>query len=387
MPRPFLHRYPPQRVVFGAGRASALEEQMGESATHRAMLVCGGNTSRNRAMVDAIIGGAAGRIAHVWDGVRPHAPMETVDALVNVVRSTGCDGMVSLGGGSAHDTMRAAAMCLLSRRRISEIFQGENSYARFEPEAGVKPLSMLSIPTTLSAAETTYGGGVTTAAKKYVFYGDALYISCIVLDPHVFATTPCPILVETGLNAINHAVERLCAPTHQPIADAQFIHALKLLLPSLPRLQAEGGGQALIDAMIGAHLSESTNVLGGIGHAIAHVLGGMYKIPHGVAHGLSLIPGVRHAGPSNSNGVATVLIRFQEAGFAPIGAEGVSALTDAIRLYLQNLGLPSRLRDVGVARAAVASIARDVTLDISAARAVRDGLTAAALEPMLIEIW
>ncbi len=388
--RPFVHRYPPQHLIYGPGSAGALGGVLAGIGIQRGLLLCGANLNAAPGVVSGLVAGAEGRIASVWAGVRPHAPFETVDAAAEAYRALGADGLISLGGGSAHDTMRAVSLLLQAGGTIADQFKDPTkAYARADPRPDVRRIPMAAIPTTLSAAETTFGGGVTHQGRKYVFVGDTLFIDRIVVDTDLFATTPREVLVDTGFNAINHAIERIVSPSHQPIGDAAFLHALRLLMPALQVIGSDAplDEPVLTDAALGAHLSESTNVLGGIGHAIAHVLGGRYRVPHGTAHGLGMIPGLRLAGPRHPAGIVRIHDVLRDVGCLAAGDTALDAVIASFQGFLARLGRPARLRDIGIAEADLAAIARDVMGDFSVASSGRADLNETRVGELLREIW
>ena len=373
-PGPFVHRYPPQRVHFGAGAAAGVAAMLAERGARRPLLLCGANLAA---------GGVPERlgVADVWDGVRPHAPVETVDAAAAAFRALGADALVSLGGGSAHDTMRAVALCAASGTPMLAHFARGSAFARLPPLDGVPPL--VAVPSTFSAAEATYGGGTVHGGRKYVFTSESLYIGDIVLDPDVFATTPLDTLLASGLNALHHAIGRLFSRRRQPLADAQFLQALRLLPEALRRLRANGceDRAALASAMLGAHSSESTNVLGGIGHAVAHVLGGRYGVSHGVAHGIAMPRAMVFNAEADP---APAALACAALGLG--GGDPVAELETFLLELIAGLGIPTRLRDIGVPEAEIGAIAADVLGDFSAAAAGREA-GVAAVETLVRRAW
>jgi alcohol dehydrogenase class IV len=362
-PPSFTHRYPPQRVHFGPDTALALDRLLAERGVRRALLVCGEQVSAGRLAARLA---SADRVAGLWNGVRPHTPAQSINDGAARYTELGTDGLVSLGGGSAHDTMRGIAVCATTGRAIRDLFPDGSRFVRLASVVGMPPL--IAVPTTMSAAETSFGGGTVFGDQKYVFTGDSLYVGDILLDPNAFATTPPDVLLASGMNAMHHAVGRLLSVSHQPIADAQFLHALRLLGPALRQLSMQGTDDrdALADAIVGAHLSGSTNVVGGIGHAVAHVLGARYGMPHGIAHTLALThvtaPLTAHD-PPRARLVAEVL--GVDAGD---GASGV-AIQAWVRDLVTALELPARLRDAGVPQNDIGPICADVAADFSTSHA------------------
>jgi alcohol dehydrogenase class IV len=383
----FEHRYPDQRVHFGSGAAGNLTPLLERHGVERPLLVCGRSAGRDGTLLDTIADGAGGRVAAVFDGVVPHVPVEVVDAAVERYRELGCDALISVGGGSAHDAARGVSLCLQTGRRMAEHFPDPQTpfYWHEQPRSADAP-AIIAIPATLSAAEATFGGGVTSRGRKLVFVGDALFVQHIVLDPAVAARAPKELVLSTGMNAVNHAVERLAAANRQPLADAAFVHALRLLMPALEAVHAaaEADLEALADCLLGAHLSISTNVRGGIGHAIPHVLGGRYGIGHGVANGVAMPYAAAYAGRRDRAALELVRAELVAQGRLATRAREPGDVAAALATFVSGLGLPSRLRDLGVPHGDVPAIATEVLEDFSAARL---GLSRAEVEELLESAW
>jgi alcohol dehydrogenase class IV len=367
----FVHTYPRLRVTFGRGTAFALAPILEQLGVERALLVTGAHVGANEALVGGIRAGSGGRIAAWFGRVGPHAPIPDVDAAVDEYRANDCDGVVSLGGGSCHDAARAIGLCLATGKRLKEHFPTEGrAFVHYGDRRLARP-PLVAVPSTLSAAETTFGGGVVDPAdeKKYVFVGFDLFMSHVVVDPDVFATTPLEILLSTGMNAMNHAVERLCSPKLQPIVTPMLTGALRLLIPWLPVLARDGVGyvEALAHVALGAHISESTEVPSGIGHAIAHQLGGRYRLGHGTLNGIVMPACLEFVEPVRPDAV-----RSLQASLADLAGGGEELwLPDFLRDFVRSLGLPVRLREVGVPADELPLVAEAVLDDFSTPSSAR----------------
>jgi alcohol dehydrogenase class IV len=373
--RSFIHTYPPTRVRFGRGGAFGLEPTLERLGVRSALLMSGPNVAANRELVAGITDGAAGRIGVVFEDAVAHAPIAAVDAATELYRRSGADGIVSIGGGSAHDAARQVGLSLatgLSPRahfadRGAVMQAGDSLYRQFGDTALEVP-PLVALPTTFSGAEATNGGAVTDVVekRKYVLMAHALYFDEIVLDPVMFESTPRPLLLSTGMNAVNHAITRLLSAAAQPIAEPQFVGALQLLVTSLPALvSVEPTDEvALAKAILGAHMAESINVRSGISHALVHQLGARYDLGHGILNGIVLPGCVEWIGEALPERVRRV-----EAVIADVRPRSTANedlwLGDFLRGLLAQLGLPARLRDVGVPQDELALMADDVLGDVS----------------------
>jgi maleylacetate reductase len=211
----------------------------------------------------------------------------------------------------------------------------------------VKPpgVRMIAIPTTLSAGEFSAGAGCTDTARhvKESFSHPQMIPRTVILDPAAAEPTPEWLFLSTGIRAVDHAVEDICSIDGQPISEGAAYHALRLLGKGLPAVKADPDDrEARLDCQIGAWMSmvgSQTGVSKGASHGIGHVLGGTAGVPHGYTSCIMLPHVLRFNDPVNHEKQA----RVSEA----LGRAGEPA-ADVVAQLIAGLGLPSRLRDVGV---------------------------------------
>jgi maleylacetate reductase len=155
--------------------------------------------------------------------------------------------------------------------------------------------------------------------------------------------TPEWLWLSTGIRAVDHAVEDICSVNSQPMSDGASLHALRLLGRGLRAAKADPKNiAARLDCQVGAWMSvvgSQTGVNKGASHGIGHVLGGTAGVPHGYTSCVMLPPVLRFNHPVNADRQALV----SEA----LGQPGTPA-ADAVATLIADLGLPGRLRDVGV---------------------------------------
>jgi alcohol dehydrogenase class IV len=395
--REFVHVYPPTRVRFERGGAAALGSTLARLNVTSALLVTGPNVAANGPLITSIQQGAGGRIGPWFADMTAHAPIDAVDAAATLFRDSGADGLISVGGGSVHDAARQIGLVLatgLSPRAhfadaAEAVASGHALYKQFGAQALDVP-PMVAVPSTFSGAEATNGGAVTdrTEKRKYVLMADALYFDELVYDPMVYESTPRPLLLSTGMNAINHAVMRLLSPSLQPIAEPQFVAALQLMVTALPRLvEIDPTDQkALSSAIVGAHMSESINVRSGISHALVHQLGARYDLGHGILNGIVLPGSVEWIGAALPDDVRRVQAAVA-ASVPDLDSDADLWLPAFLRDLLNRLGLPVRLRDVNVPQAELESLADDVMRDVSTPTSARPVTNRAEVVDLLKACW
>jgi maleylacetate reductase len=176
----------------------------------------------------------------------------------------------------------------------------------------------------------------------------------VILDPAATIHTPHWLFLSTGIRAVDHAVEDICSINSQPFSDGTSLHALRLLARGLAAAKADPDNlEARLDCQLGAWMSitgSQNDVQKGASHGIGHVLGGTAHVPHGYTSCIMLPHVLRFNEPVNAARQAWV----SEA----LGRPGAPA-SEAVAGLIAGLGLPGRLRDVGVRQDQLDQIAEE----------------------------
>jgi maleylacetate reductase len=345
------YNFPPmESVVYGQPFAATLREQVEASGAHSVYLLASGTIARETDMVGEIRRALGNRLAGVCAKIGAHTPRDDVVAAANAARATDADLIATLGGGSVTDAAKMVAFCL--GNDVSEPEQLDNYRAQISadgrvarPQAKPPALRTVTIPTTLSAGEYSSSAGCTDTARgiKESFSHPLMMPKHVLLDPRATIHTPEWLFLSTGIRAVDHAVEDICSPDCQPISEAASHHALKLLGRGLTAVRIDPLDlDARLDCQLGAWMSmigTQAGVPKGASHGIGHVLGGTAHVPHGYTSCVMLPHVLRFNAPVNAERQALV----SEA----LGQTGVPA-ADAVAALIAALGLPIRLRDVGV---------------------------------------
>ena len=345
------YRFPPmESVVYGRPFAAALAEEVAATGAHAVFLLASGTLARETEMVAEIRAALGNRLAGVCAKIGAHTPRDDVVAAANAAREAGADLLATLGGGSVTDAAKMVAFCL--GNDVSEPAQLDRYRARVaadgtveRPPAQAPSVRTIAVPTTLSAGEYTASAGCTDTARhvKEMFGHKLMMPKSVLLDPRATLRTPEWLFLSTGIRAVDHAVEDLCSPLCQPISEGASYHALKLLGRGLGRVKADPLDlEARLDCQLGAWMSmvgSQTGVPKGASHGIGHVLGGTAHVPHGYTSCVMLPHVLRFNAPVGGERQALVSEALGHPG-EPAG--------DVVAALIAGLGLPVRLRDVGV---------------------------------------
>jgi alcohol dehydrogenase len=276
--------------------------------------------------------------------------------------------MVSFGGGSPIDTVKVAAKRILEGDRPGAAAAGTIDFEAGEVTSG-QDLIHIAMPTTLSAGEFTPIGGVTDEKSnvKGGVVDPRLAPRTIILDPGLTVETPAWLWAATGMRAMDHAVEVIYSSRHQPIVDALAARAIAMLLENLPAsLQTTGAeslahrGQCQLAAWFSIFGIMSTRV--GISHALGHQIGPMWDVPHGVTSCITLPHVMRFmadVAPERFGPIAEGFgVRFDPQNPRPAAIECAGRMAK----FIAQFEVPHRLRDAGVPREQIGTIA-DTVLD------------------------
>ena len=315
---------PTERVHFGAGSLEKVEVEA--RPKDRAFVVTGRSLYEKTDLVRRVEVLLGEKHAGTFSGISQHTPGRTVEEAAGA--AWGSDLLVSVGGGSVIDGTKAVA------RELGYPVQ-------------------VAVPTTLSGAEWAHRVGVTDEAKgrKRGFADPRAVPPVVILDPETTLFTPEKLWLSTGIRALDHAVEGFLFGGEHPVTDVTGLEGARRLMEYLPRSREHPEDvEVRLELQIAAWLSYfgPFNTPMGLSHELGRRIGASYDVPHGVTSCITLAPTL----DLSKERVPEVRWRKLEEALGGDPAGRVSA-------FVRGLGLPSRLRDVGVPEEDLESIAGD----------------------------
>jgi maleylacetate reductase len=332
-------------VVFGRPAAEAVAAQLDRLGATRAFLMVSGTLNRNTDEIEKIRGRLGSRCVATFDAMPPHTPREAVIAAAEQARRAGADLIVTVGGGSITDGAKAVQLCLANDVRTVDGIEAIRARKGAAPPMNAPTVRQISVPTTIAGGEFSAIAGVTNSGTrvKEMLRHDLVMPRAVILDPAITVHTPEWLWLSTGIRAVDHCVEGLCAREAHPYADAQALKGLAMLAQGLPRVKASPDDlDARLDCQIGTWLSMgplSAGVPMGASHGIGYVLGAAFEVPHGYTSCVMLPSVMRWNKADNAERQALVS--------AAMGRPGKDA-GDVLDAFIRDLGLPRSLRDVGI---------------------------------------
>ncbi len=369
-----VYRGFPQTLITGAGAVASLAREIERHGYRRVALLsspsvaAGDGVRRVRAQLQGT------EIVETFTAVRPHAPIADTEALAARLAPRPPDAIVAVGGGSVSDTAKACSILLAEGGRLEEHCSTFTPPDRLvAPDLPHPKTPVLAVPTTLSGAEMTPGGGATTAdGVKRVFWDPQVAVSLAVFDPDVLAETPRELIVATAMNGLAHCAEGVYSRTRNPVSTGLALRGAELFAAGLTRLaqSADPDESALLRlaeaAALGGMVISHARV--GLHHAICHVLGAYCGLGHGTANAVMLPFVLRYNEPatvSEQRALAVALATGLNGAGAcpgPLGADAGHA-ADRVAELEQIAGAPRSLREVGIAEADLPEVARRTMSD------------------------
>jgi maleylacetate reductase len=309
----FSYAGSPARIVFGQGRSREAAAWLRKAGKSRALVL---STPHQKADAETLAETLGGLAVGVFAGAAMHTPVEVTEQAMRIVAETGADCVVSLGGGSTTGLGKAIAY-------RTDLLQ-------------------LVIPTTYAGSEVTDILGQTEGGRKTTVRDGRILPEIVIYDPALTTGLPVSMSVNSGLNAMAHAIEGLYAEDRNPVSSLMAVEGLKAFAESLPRLVATPKSlEARAHALYGAWLCGT--VLGAVGmslhHKLCHVLGGSFEMPHAETHAVML----PHTAGFNAEAAKEQLAPAADIFGGSVGG----GLWD----FAGSLGAPLALRDLGLAEA------------------------------------
>lgn len=273
--------------LFGRGAIQLLGPELRRMEVGRALVVTDRflYESGAAAQVGEVLSQAGVEYA-VFYQVQPNPTVQVVEDCAAAIRGLSAQLLVALGGGSAIDTAKAAAILAANGGRLED-YEGENKS------------SVPGVP--IAAVNTTAGTGsectdfyiVTDPVRrtKLAMMDVNCMVSIAVNDIDFMMSMPPGLTAATGMDALTHAIEAVLSRGASPLTDKDALWAVEQIVRYLPRAVADGGDEEARSMMAYAEYAAGmafSNAGLGMVHAMAHALGGRYNLPHGVCNAVLL---------------------------------------------------------------------------------------------------
>jgi alcohol dehydrogenase class IV len=343
----FRYTANPARVVFGAGTAAQVGEEVTRLGASRVLLLRG----RGRAAAAQPVRDALGPLlAAEFDGAAMHTPVEVTERALDVLGEHDADGLVAIGGGSTTGLSKALA-------------------AR-------TGLPQLILPTTYAGSEVTPVLGETKDGQKTTWSSPAILPETVIYDVRLTLGLPVAMSICSAVNALAHAVEALYSAQANPVTDGMALSAISGIAATLPGIVAEPAGLDVRAGLLQAAWLAGT-CLGTVGmslqHKLCHTLGGSFGLPHAETHTVVLPHAMAYNAPAAAGAMARIAAALGVTD-APTGVFDLAATA----------GAPTSLRELGLSED---DIPRAAKLATATPYPNPRELTAEGIEALLRGAW
>ncbi len=281
-----------------------------------------------------------------YDGVEPNPKDVNVIEGLKIFKEENCDMIVTVGGGSSHDCGKGIG--------IAATHEG-NLYDYAGIETLVNPLPpIVAVNTTAGTASELTRHCVLTNTKKKIKFVIVSWRNLPLVsinDPMLMVKKPAGLTAATGMDALTHAIEAYVSKDANPVTDASAIQAIKLISQNLRQAVALGENLEARENMAYASLLAGmafNNANLGYVHAMAHQLGGLYDMAHGVANAMLLPHVERYNMISNPKKFADIA-EFMGENISGLSVmEAAEKAINAMFRLSEDVGIPKSLKEMGV---------------------------------------
>lgn len=329
----------PVNLLFGRGKSNEIGNEVAKYGK-KALIVTGRSSTKKSGLLDKTVNllKEANVEYEIFDKVEQNPLTTTVYEGVDVIKETGCDVVLGLGGGSIMDAAKSIAFSAKNSGDISEYI--------FGIKQGNEALPIVLVPTTCGTGSEGNCFSVLTNPEtkdKKSLRTNLIIAKASIIDPELMITMPKSILVSVGFDALAHNMEAYVSKIGQPLTDIKAFYGIKLLAENLPKVYNNPND---LEAWEKVTLAST---LGGMVIGVAGV-----TAPHGMEHPASGLHDIVH-GKGLAALTPIIVERSWESDIEKytdisklLGGTSAEDCADAIRSFLEKIDLKVTLGELGV---------------------------------------
>ncbi|MEB2280986.1 iron-containing alcohol dehydrogenase [Lysinibacillus xylanilyticus] len=297
----------------------------------------------------------------IYTDIAPEPPLAIGEKLVEFTRKHHFDLVIGLGGGSALDLAKLAAVLATHDGKVADYLNLTGTKTLEN-----KGLPKILIPTTSgTGSEVTNISVLSLETTKDVVTHDYLLADVSIVEPALTISLPPKVTAATGVDALTHAIEAYVSVNANEVTDALALQAIKLISGSIRTAVHDGQNkQARSDMSYGSYLAGLAFFNAGVAgvHALAYPLGGQFHIAHGDSNAV-LLPYVmgyirqscekRMKDILDAMGISTAYLSQEEASYKCV---------DALKQLVHDVNIPSTLQGFNIPELALEQLTDDATM-------------------------
>ena len=297
----------------------------------------------------------------VFDGVQPNPTIYNVEDALKLYHNNGCEAFIAFGGGSPMDCAKVTAAKVARPNKSIPSMRGQLKVLKKTP-------LIFAVPTTAgTGSETTLAAVISNpdTHEKNAINDPVLRPKFAVLDPELTVGLPPHITSTTGMDALTHAVEAFIGRSNVKSTEDAALKATKLIFENIEKVYEDGKNIEARENMLVASFYAGvafTRAYVGYVHAIAHNLGGMYGIPHGLANAVILPYILEFFGDSAHHRLAILADVAGIADGLKTEKEKAEKFIEAIKELNKKMNIPDKFEGI-----------KDEDIELIATRALKEG--------------
>lgn len=350
---------------FGAGCRKELPAAMQRLGLKKA-LVCSDKgliKVGTTAMVTDVLT-EAGIPFEIYSEIKPNPTVTNVKQGVEAFKASGADCLVAIGGGSSMDTAKAIGI-VVNNPEFADVVSLEGC----APTKN-KTVPIIALPTTAgTGAEVTINYVIIDEAKqKKMVCVDPNDIPAVaIVDPELMYSLPKGLTAATGMDALTHAIEGYITKGAWVMSDMYELQAIKMIAENLPLAVEEPRNPVGREGMALAQYIAAqafSNVGLGLVHGMAHPMGSLFDVPHGVANALLLPTIMEFNKPCciKKFGVIAQTMGVDTTGMTE--DEAAQAAVDAVKALSIRVGIPQHMSELGIKASDIDALAEQALADV-----------------------
>ena len=346
----FMFRMP-AKIRFGVGISKNIAEVCSEFGAKKVFVVTDSMIIKTN-ILDSIKESfeKAGMPYEIYSDVVPDPAIETVDAIAEVLRKSGANVVVAVGGGSPIDSAKSICMLQMNEGSIRDyLFGGSKTVTN-------PSMPLLCIPTTAGSGSEMTASAVITDNQNQIKLSvthDYIVPKVALIDPLLHVGMPSLITATTGIDALTHAIEAYVSLNASPVSDAMALQAMRMIGKNLRNAVANGNDiEARSNMAVASSIAAIAFFNGGLGvvHGIAQAMGGVAHVAHGVANSLILPYAMERNVVGNLEKFKEIAIALGENVDGLSLREAADKAPTAVLKLAQDTKVPLKLCEVGVTR-------------------------------------
>ena len=341
----FLDWTPPE-LLTGPGSAKKLPELIKSKGIKKVIIVTGRTHSRLH-LLDGLYQGLKdnGIEYVVYDQTNPNPTIDNIEEVRQLYVDNGCEAFIAFGGGSPLDCAKIAGARVVRPKTSVQKMRGVLKVIKKLPP-------FFAVPTTAgTGSECTIAAVVSDPQThdKYAITDPVLRPDYAVLDPELTVGLPPKMTAATGMDALTHAVEAYIGRSNTKDTSQKAEKAVKLIFEYLEKAYQDGtdlhAREQMLIASYYAGLAFTRAYVGNV-HAIAHKLGGLYNIPHGLANAIILPYVLDYYGDTAYERLARLGEIANVVDGCQTDEEKAKAFIQAIRDMNERMEIPTKIPEI-----------------------------------------